>query len=66
MPEATTRSNNRRAGTAEEVQQVSRGNTPVGVTSIELGRGQDSIWSKARSEGISLAPPNRSPYGDMS
>jgi hypothetical protein len=33
--------------------------------SIKLGRSQDSIRSKARAEGISLAP-NRSPYGDMS
>jgi hypothetical protein len=66
MPEATTKSNNRRAGTGEEVQQVWRGNTPVGVMSIKLGRSEDSIRSKARSEGISLAPPNRSPYGDMS
>jgi hypothetical protein len=34
--------------------------------SIKLGRSQDSIRSKARAEGISLAPPNRWPYGDMS
>jgi hypothetical protein len=69
MPEATTRRNNRRAWTTEEVQQLREladGNTPVGVMSIKLGRSQDSIRSKARSEGISLAPPNRSPYGDMS
>jgi hypothetical protein len=34
--------------------------------SIKLGCSQDSIRSKARAEGISLAPPNRWPYGDMS
>jgi hypothetical protein len=68
MPEATTKRNSRRAWTVEEVEQLrdlADGNTPVGVMSIKLGRSQDSIRSKARSEGISLAP-NRSPDGDMS
>ena len=69
MPEATSSRNGRRAWTAEQVQQLREladGNTSVGVMSIKLGRSQDSIRSKARSEGISLAPANRSPYGDMS
>ena len=66
MPEATC---GRRAWAADQVQQLREladGNTPVGVMSIKLGRSQDSIRSKARSVGISLAPANRSPYGDMS
>jgi hypothetical protein len=69
MPEATTKRNSRRAWTADEVQQlreIADGNTPVGVMSIKLGRSQDSIRAKARSERISLGPPNRSPYGNMS
>ena len=69
MPEATTKRNNRRSWTADEVEQLREladGNAPVGVMSIKLGRSQVSIRSKARSEGISLAPANRSPYGDMS
>jgi hypothetical protein len=69
MPEATTKRNNRRAWTADEVEQLrelATGNTPVGVMSIKLGRSQDSIRSRARSEGISLAPANRSLYGAMS
>ena len=54
MPEAPTKRNNRRAWTAEQVQQLREladGNTPVGATSIKLGRSQDSIRSKARTEG---------------
>lgn len=69
MPEATSSRGKRRAWTAEQVQQLREladGNTPVGVMSIKVGRSQDAIRSKARAEGISLAPPNRSPYGDMS
>ena len=55
--------------TNEQVQQLrdlADGNTPVGVVSMKLGRSEDSIRSKAKAEGISLSPPNRSPYGDMS
>ena len=55
--------------TEEQVEQLHdlvAGNTPVGVMSIKLGRTEDSIRSKAKAEGISLAPANRSPYGDMS
>lgn len=55
--------------TPDEVQQLrdlAEANTPVGVISMRLERTQDTIRSKAQSEGISLQPPNRSPYGDMS
>jgi len=54
------------AGQVEELHDLAAGNTPVGVMSVKLGRSEDAIRSKAKSEGISLAPPNRSPYGDMS
>jgi hypothetical protein len=33
---------------------------------IKLGRSEDAIRSKAQAEGISLAPANRPPYGDVS
>jgi hypothetical protein len=36
------------------------------VTSVKLERTEDATRSKAQSEGITLAPPNRSPYGDVS
>jgi hypothetical protein len=59
----------RKEWTAEQVDQLRElagGNTPVGVMSVKLGRTEDSIRSKAHAEGISLSPPNRPPYGDMS
>ncbi|MFC6156120.1 hypothetical protein [Kribbella jiaozuonensis] len=69
MPEATSNRNGGKDWTGEQVQQLrelAEGNTPVGVMSAKLGRTEDAIRSKAQSEGITLAPPNRSPYGDMS
>jgi len=39
----------------QQLRELADGNTPVGVMSIKLGRSQDSIRSKARPEGISLA-----------
>jgi hypothetical protein len=65
MPETNTGKD----WTHDEVQQLrelAESNTPVGVMSIRLERSEDAIRSKAQSEGISLQPPNRSPYGDMS
>jgi hypothetical protein len=55
--------------TDDDVQQLrdlAAGNTPVGVMTVKLGRTEDAIRAKAQAEGISLSPPNRSPYGDMS
>jgi hypothetical protein len=48
-----------------QLRELAGGNTPVGVMSVRLGRSEDAIRSKAQAEGISLLPPNRSPYGDM-
>lgn len=50
----------------EQLRELAGGNTPVGVMSIRLGRSEGAIRSKAQAEGISLSPPNRSLYGDMS
>ncbi|TDD22292.1 hypothetical protein E1218_19515 [Kribbella turkmenica] len=69
MPETTSSRNSGRDWTEDEVAQLRElagGNTPVGVISVRLGRTEDAIRSKAQAEGISLSPPNRSPYGDMS
>ncbi|HEY0693307.1 MAG TPA: hypothetical protein VGD71_30235 [Kribbella sp.] len=69
MSESTTSSNSGQEWTEEQVRQLrelAQGNTPIGVMSVKLGRTEDAIRSKAQSEGISLSPPNRSPYGDMS
>ncbi|TDD21777.1 hypothetical protein E1218_20410 [Kribbella turkmenica] len=69
MSETTSSRNSGQDWTEDEVQQLrdlAEGNTPVGVMSVRLGRSEDAIRSKAQTEGISLSPPNRSPYGDMS
>jgi len=69
MSETTSSRNSGQDWTEDEMQQprdLDEGNTPVGVVSVRLGRTEDAIRSKARCEGISLSPPNRSPYGDMS
>ena len=69
MPETRSSRNSGREWTEDEVAQLRElagGNTPVGVISVRLGRTEDAIRSKAQAEGISLSPPNRSPYGDMS
>ena len=69
MSETTSSRNSGQDWTEDEVQQLrdlAEGNTPVGVMSVRLGRSEDAIRSKAQSEGLSLSPPNRSPYGDMS
>ncbi|MEU4607493.1 hypothetical protein AB0F43_31295 [Kribbella sp. NPDC023972] len=49
-----------------QLRELADGNIPVGVMSVKLGRSEDAVRSKAKGEGISLAPANRSPYGDMS
>jgi len=45
-----------------QLKQLAKGNTPTGVISLKLQRPPAAIRSKAQREGISLSPPNRSPY----
>ena len=47
----------------EQLRELAKGNTPTRVIGLKLGRSEDSIYSKASAEGISLGPPNQSPYG---
>jgi hypothetical protein len=44
------------------LRQFAKANTPTGVISLKMGRTPTAIRSKAQREGISLGPPNRSPY----
>ena len=37
-------------------------NTPTRVIGLKLGRTEDAVRTRASQEGISLAPPNQSPY----
>ena len=45
------------------LRQFVKENTPTRVIGLKLGRSETSVYSKARREGISLKPTNRSPYG---
>ena len=68
MTESTSGRSSGREWTDEQVQELrelAQGNTPVGVITVKLGRSEDAIRSKAHSEGITLGPPHRPPYGDM-
>jgi hypothetical protein len=47
----------------KQLRELAGGNAPVGVRNVRLGRSEDAIRSKAQTDGISLSPPNRSPYG---
>jgi hypothetical protein len=47
---------------ARELKTLVRGNTPTHVIGLKLGRTETSIRRKARREGFSLRPANRSPY----
>jgi hypothetical protein len=52
--------------TDDEVQrlrELARGNTPTRIIGLKLGRTPAAVQSKASAVGISLKPPNRSPYG---
>jgi hypothetical protein len=69
MSEAKSTRHSGEEWTDDDVQQLrdlAAGNTPVGVMTVKLGRTEDAIRAKAQTEDISLTPPNRSPYGDMS
>jgi hypothetical protein len=46
-----------------ELRRLARQDTPTRLIGLKLGRTAAAIYTKASEEGISLAPPNRSPYG---
>ncbi|MEU8226176.1 hypothetical protein [Kribbella sp. NPDC048915] len=69
MSEAKSGGHSGEEWTEEQIRQLGElagANTPVGVMSVKLGRSEGAIRSKTQAEGITLSPPNRSPYGDMS
>jgi hypothetical protein len=45
-----------------KLRELAKGNTPTRVIGLKLGRTPSAVNTKASQEGISLAPPNRSPY----
>jgi len=51
--------------TPPEVRQLGElaaGNTPTRVIGLKLGRTENAVRSKAHEQGVSLQPPNQSPY----
>jgi hypothetical protein len=69
MTDAKSTRNSGEEWTDDDVQQLrdlANGNTPTDVISLRLGRSADAVRAKAQAEGISLAPGNRPPYGDVS
>lgn len=62
---AKTPKNHRKPWAPQEVKQLKtlvKGNTPTRVVGVKLGQSENSIYSKASDEGISLKPTNQSPY----
>lgn len=49
-----------------QLQQLAAENTPTRVIGLKLGRTEGAVYTKASSEGISLAPTNQSPYNRRS
>ena len=45
-----------------QLRELARENTPTRVIGLKLGRTPSAVASKASSQGISLNPPNQSPY----
>jgi transposase len=46
----------------KKLKEYAHGNTPTRVAGFKLGRSEDAIRAKAHELGISLKPPNQSPY----
>ena len=45
-----------------QLRQLAAQNTPTRVAGLKLGRTADAIYSHASKLGVSLEPPNQSPY----
>lgn len=58
-------SNSGKKWTRQEInklRELTKGNTPTRVIGIKLKRSESAIYNKAGEQGISLNPPNQSPY----
>ncbi len=44
------------------LRSLAAGNTPTRVIGLKLGRTEDAVRTMASKQGISLQPPNQSPY----
>ncbi len=50
----------------QQLRQLAKGNTPTRVAALKLERTPAAVQSKASEKGISLKPPNQSPYNRRS
>ena len=48
------------------LRQLAKGNTPTRVMGLKLQRTPEAVQSKASELGVSLMPPNQSPYNRRS
>lgn len=54
--------------TSEDVallRKLAKENTPTRICALKLKRTEQAVYSKASELGLSLDPPNQSPYGLM-
>ena len=49
-----------------QLKQMIRQNTPTRVAGFKLGRTEDAIRAMAGNLGLSIKPPNQSPYNRRS
>ena len=50
------------ASDVRQLRELAKENTPTRVIGLKLGRTENSVRTKASSEGISLKPTNQRPY----
>ena len=44
------------------LRKLASGNTPTRVAGFKLGRTAEAVYAMAQILGVSMAPPNQSPY----
>jgi len=47
----------------KQLVTLANGNTPTRIIALKLGRTPASVANQASKSGVSLNPPNQSPYG---
>ncbi len=45
-----------------QLKRLADGNTPTRVIGIKLARTPDAVYAEASKKGVSLKPPNQTPY----
>ncbi len=47
----------------KQLVNFAKGNTPTRIIALKMGRTPASVANQASKSGVSLNPPNQSPYG---